>query len=217
MLKVYGHPRSGNYYLMTLLALNYYANEDVSIGEGFVGHWADRTWVPGSEYGKLAGHHGPPRRGFDPANAIYIYRDGRAVIASLYRSQHFMNPEWEEMDFSQFIRTPLDWVFSPGRQSYPECNVIEHWHNHLKMWQDEHIHKAQYERAVYDAKAVLDSIADKFGLPTREVYELPDRLVGWYPSGGKVIDWQSLWNEKDTDYFFDIVGDDFWGVEKELR
>lgn len=217
MLKVYGHPRSGNYYMMALLALNYYADEDLSTEGGDIGHWADRVWVQESEYGKLAGHHGPPRRGFDPENAIYIYRDGRAVVASLYRSRHFKNPEWEEMDFGEFIRVPLDWQFSPGHQSYPECNVIEHWHNHLEMWRDEQIHKVQYEQAVYDPKSILDSIAGQFGLAARADYELPDRLVGWYPSGGKLIDWQSLWNERDMDYFFDIVDDGFWGIEKELR
>lgn len=212
MLKVYGHPRSGNNYIMALLALNYYVGEDVSGSGGYIGHWTKRTWMPEIEYGKLAGHHKSPIWGYDPTNSIYVYRDGRAVSASLYRTQQFVNSEWEGMAFDDFIRKELDWQFSPGRHIYPNCNIIEHWRDHLVGWQGRRIHKIQYELAVLDPKQVLDSISDRFGLPTKERYDVPDQLVGWFPSGGMLTGWRELWNEEDTAYFFEVVEKDFWGV-----
>lgn len=212
MLKVYGHPRSGNNYIMALLALNFYPDKDVSTGGGYIGHWAKRVWIHKIEFGKLAGHHRSPAWGYDPTNSIYVYRDGRAVIASLYRTQQFVNPEWEGMEFSDFIRRELDWQHSPGRRIYPGHNIIEHWLDHLEGWEKVRIHKVQYERAVCDAGKVLELIAHRFGLPAREKYEVPSRLVGWFPSGGMLTGWRELWNEEDTAYFFGVVGEDFWGV-----
>jgi hypothetical protein len=219
-LQVYGFPRSGNHYLIELLALNFYRGIDLQGTDGEVGHWADRQRVKGSRYGKLAGHHGPPedesgRATFDPTTAVYIYRDGRAVAASLYKSPHFKNPQWQGQSFSEFIRKPLDWAWSPGARANRGLNVIEHWREHLDLWRScWWVYKVQYELAVEDPAGTLDSIAARFDLGPRTSYNLPElgELVGWFPSGGVLTGWRSLWSADDLDYFWSIVKPDFYGV-----
>jgi hypothetical protein len=214
-LKVYGFPRSGNHFLMALLAANFYQKEHLATPGGQVGHWADRATVPNSEHGQLAGHHFPPRD-YDPRTALYIYRDGRAAAASLWRSPHFVNPAWKAqgMTFSEFIRTPLDWSWSPGMRWKNQHTVIGHWWYHLELWrQAPALYKVQYEWLCADPGAVLDMIASRTDdLTIVPQAAVPGNLVGWFPSGGTLDGWRELWSAEDTAYFFEIVPREFYGV-----
>jgi hypothetical protein len=218
-LQVYGFPRSGNHYIMELIGENFYAGADLKGEDGEVGHWADRQLVKGAKYGKLAGHHGPPDK-FDPATAVYVFRDGRAVAASLYKSPHFMHPQWRGLTFSEFIRKPLDWSWSPGGLRHPERprqTVVEHWKEHLSLWGSLsywHVFKECYEAAVLDPAGTLDGIAMRFGFTPRLDYRVAgqDNLVGWFPSGGLLTGWRDLWTDDDLEYFWSVVPRDFFGV-----
>jgi hypothetical protein len=132
MIRVHGFVRSGNHLLMTLIGQNFYPGTDLTSPAGAIGHWSDRAQVPPVEFGQLAGHHGPPSWGLERP-AVYVYRDGRAVAASLYRSPHFKNPA-NDVTFSEFIRQPLDWQWTVGNRAENPSNVIDHWREHLSIW-----------------------------------------------------------------------------------
>jgi hypothetical protein len=211
-LKVYGFPRSGNHLLMELLGRNFYNGADLSSQGGEVGHWADRAKVSGPQFGVLAGHHGPPEN-YDPRNSVYVYRDGRAVAASLYRSPHFKHPEWTGLAFGEFIRRPLDWAWSPGAYANRGKTIIEHWLEHLQLWERAPaIYKVQYEWMCEDAGGVLDMIASRIGLPLVRELDTPDTLVGWFPSGGARDGWRDLWGYDELEHWWSVVPKGFYGV-----
>ncbi len=210
-LKVYGFPRSGSHYLMALLAKNYYKNADLSTGPGGVGHWADRVQVVGSEHGKLAGHHGPPSWGYAPDKSIYIWRNGRAVAASVFRSPHFINPARKYLDFEEFIQYTIDWRWSPGNSSPGTTKtIIEHWVEHLQLWRKTKAFLVNYEDAVQHPRALLCRIANQFDLPI-VLGEDCKEDVGWFPSGGRLDGWREIWTDECEDYYSEVVPVGFYG------
>ena len=121
MISVYSFPRSGSNYLQALLAANLYSALDLSV-QGEWGHWSERKPIV-TPHGRLFGSHGLPWNITPPAGltareskgeAVYIYRDGRAVALSVYRSAGFTNPSWAGISFSDFLRRKLDWTLSPA-------------------------------------------------------------------------------------------------------
>ena len=95
-IKIYSHPRSGTHFLETFLAKNFYKNEDLSSnGAIHYGHWSNKILLEeGEPYHKLFGSHFFPRDSKIDKKNIYIYRDGRAVIASIWNS-NFYNKNWK--------------------------------------------------------------------------------------------------------------------------
>lgn len=211
-IRVYGFPRSGAHYLMSLLALNFYAGEQLTTPAGQVGHWANRAEVPAVEYGKLAGHHGPPDWGYDPAHSVYVYRDGRAVAASLWRSPHFVKPHQNGLSFGAWLRMPLDWRWSPGYRDDNDCNVIEHWREHLELWWSAPVLKLRYENIVRYPAHYLEILAYRFKLGRPAEWTLVERSQGWFPSGGRLTGWKKLWSEVDQAWFLERLTPGFYGV-----
>lgn len=211
LVSVYGFPRSGNHLVMSLLADNFYPGVDLTSGGGGVGHWNDRVEVPPVPNGKLAGHHGPPQWGVSQP-AIYVFRDGRAVAASLWRSPHFKHTRWHAGSFTDFIHAPLDWAFSPGRYAEPGQNIIEHWAQHLQMWCGQGVLRVRYEELCANPTHWLEMFAYRFNLASPKEWRIPDKLVGHFPSGGARDGWQELWSEEDTAWFFQQVPHGFYGV-----
>jgi len=214
LVKVYGFPRSGNHLVMTLLAQNFYGRNLDTPG-GMVGHWADRVPVPPVKYGQLSGHHGPPDWGVEHP-AIYVYRDGRAVAASLWRSPHFKHPRWKRGAFTDFLHASLDWAYTPGQRAWPGQNVIEHWVSHLQSWVGQDALWVQYEALCANPQHFLEMFQYRFDLPRPDKWTIPHNLVGHFPSGGAHNDsWRDLWSEEDERWFFDIVPTGFCGIAQE--
>lgn len=211
LVKIYGFPRSGAHFTMALLARNFYPDANLATPGGQVGHWAHRATVPESEHGKLAGHHGPPQWGYDTTHSIYIYRDGRAVAASLWRSPHFKNPDWADMTLGEFVRRPLDWQYSPGYRAWASANVIEHWRDHLAEWAKSKVLRVRYEDLVQHPEHFLEMFQYRFGLQRPDQWTVQRELVGWFPSGGALDGWRVLWSEEDTDWFYAIIPRGFYG------
>lgn len=206
MIKVYSHPRSGTNYLAALIATNLYPKHNLTTKAGYVGHWADRAKVEGNPHGKLFGGHGLPRRykALKPQDC-YIYRDGRDVALSLWNSEHFINPDWtKRMTFSEFIRTPLDWVSSPGDKANPGLTIFQHWKRHLNMWSGAGVMLICYEELCQDAEPILRDIAQVSGI-MRFRYKQINESVGWFPS--KPGGWRKHFNIDDFEYFMRIAGD----------
>jgi len=212
LLKVYGHPRSGNHLLMDLLARNFYIGVSLRTGPGSVGHWADRVHNQYSKHGRLSGGHGLPQSGYDQQNAIYVYRDGRAVALSIYQSPHFMNPKLKQAGFSSFLRAKLDWYLTPGRPSSPGMNIAQHWMHHLSAWQEVQACSVRYEDLVLDPIKELLRIAEHFDLDPPTKWQLTGRDVGWFPSGNKLDGWVKHFNKQDNEYFLSHIPEGFYGI-----
>lgn len=216
MIKVYGFPRSGNHYLMELIGRNFYADQDLTSPAGKVGHWSDRQTVGPVEFGQLAGHHGPPDWGYEQGRSIYLYRDGRAVLASLFNSPHFKHAYWP-MTFSEYIRAPLDWKWSVGHHAQPTQTPVEHWKEHLDAWyKPEHLLLfVRYENLVRFTPYTLGMIQYRYRLEHRAKWDIPQKLVGHFPSGGALDGWREMWNKEDTAYFFETVPRNYYGVYRD--
>jgi len=58
----------------------------------------------------------------------------------------------------------------------------------------------------------LHLIAGAFDLPAPDEWQLPDQLVGHFPSGGARGGWRELWSDEDEAWFLTQVPSEFWGV-----
>ena len=226
MIKVYGFPRSGNHLLMELIGRNFYPGQDLTSPAGEVGHWSDRAQVGPVEFGKLAGHHGPPSWGYEPGQSVYVYRDGRAVAASLYRSPHFRSKQTDGLTFSEWLRAPLDWSWSVGRRGgigrrgSNGKNVIEHWVEHLTAWDKidnlywplRFCNYAKMAKNPHGTVYGLQAVVFELVAVNDEEYIIPDQPVGHFPSGGRLDGWRELWSDDDEAWFRGIVPDGFYGV-----
>lgn len=213
MIRVFSHPRSGTNYLAALIKENFYPDMDLkkSTQPGVVGHWNNRATVKPSAYGRLFGGHGNPQRYKLLPQDIYIYRDGRDVALSVWRSKHFMNKDWEGITFSEFIRRPLDWIHSPGDKYNNTMTIFEHWKYHLSAWETASVCSVRYENLLSNQENVIRKIAWRFGIVLDE-YKPIKSLVGWFPNSGVSMGWKDVMSKDDIAYFFSVVGKSFYGV-----
>lgn len=220
VIKIYSHIRSGTHYLGHLLGLNFYKGLDLSTNPGYWGHWADRQFGGGSEVGRLFGHHMGPPPGEGPG--VYLVRDGRDVAVSLWRTRHFLRPDMHRMPFNQFLRTPLDWAWSPsvplGR--YKSRTVIDNWYEHVTTWaeyveKNSNILMLSYRFVTRSPIPALYLLKKRFGLEWEDIDFTPvHRLVGISPNRGQCGGWRSLFFPDDLDYFYTIVPSKFRWLEE---
>ena len=220
LIRVYGHPRAGNNLVCAFLAINFYPSENF-VTFGRVGHWRNRVLNQRNEYGKLAGthlfHHDVKNKVVHPC--IYVYRDGRAVALSLWRTKHFQPPEWEELTFSEFLRKPLDWGGSPGNPKGFEQPIAAHWRFHLQSWQnapefvdgEPAVLKVRFENLVLHPDKVRKRIAKWSGLKPVRGLKLVTEKVGWFPHEGKIDTWREYFADGDLEYFYKLAPRPFWG------
>lgn len=205
ILKVCSHPRSGTNFLEALMQENFYHHQDLSVVGGW-GHWSNpQRFKNPVLHGKLFGSHSYPS--YHGAPIIYIYRDGRAVALSVWKSQGFLNKEMKEMDFSTYLRTNIDWFCSPARKANPGQNIIQHWYNHVITWHNtpSNILKIKYENLVLNPELVLNKIADFYGLKYCTKFKNIDKMVGPSPNAGKIFAWKEHFTDEDLEYFYSFV------------
>lgn len=204
LIKVYSFPRSGTNFLMKSLQSNFFPNIDLS-SSGQSGHWTNRQFIK-NEYGQLFGSHTnyiPPVS----QKSIYIYRDVRDVVLSIWKSYNFINPkDHKNLTFKQFIHYKLDWVNTPGQKSLPTLNSIEQWNKHTQHWEvnkHENILFIRYEDLVLNFSETLDTIR-KFAKLSSAQYSKPE-LVGLSPNKGKVQEWKNYFDDDDLKYLNTII------------
>lgn len=215
-IKIYSHPRSGTHFLEAFLAKNFYKNEDLSSnGAIHYGHWANRTLLEeGEPYHKLFGSHFFPNSLKVSDKAIYIYRDGRAVIASLWRTG-FYNKSWEGITFSEFLRKDLDWIGGPGQKANLKMNIIQHWFNHIESWEkySDKILFLRFEDLKNNPEKAYLEICKKYFYILYIKYKLfgfknldpINNKVGLKPNSAKINSWENLYNDDDLKFFYSQI------------
>lgn len=237
LIKVWGHPRSGNGLMMEYMARAFYPVEDLATRPGRAGHWADRRPSVMHRLGKLAGGHafsplrvvrdGGPVRFSGPAwaieglpGAVYVYRDGRDVMASLWRTKAFMHPKARKLSFSEWLRRPLDWLESPAHRAIPTLYAPAHWRIHVDGWAETAgAFRVRYEDMVRCPEFPIRAIwawADSLILHD---FEPVEGLVGTFPNEGRIGAWRDVFSDDDLAFFGRFVPTDHWalfeGDEKE--
>ncbi|MFH1457250.1 MAG: sulfotransferase domain-containing protein [Patescibacteria group bacterium] len=96
---------------------------------------------------------------FFEAKKIYVYRDGRDVMASLYNYFNTFDEDTQKKTFKQFLRST-----SSTEQFINDVNHIEFWKLHIKSWMninDKNIMFISYENLLNDYEETLKKI-EKF-------------------------------------------------------
>lgn len=217
---VYSHPRSGTHFLEAFIAENFFRKIDLSIKPITWGHWSNlKVKLEGNPYGLLFGGHNIPNQYiFSTVPMLYIYRDGRAVASSIWQTDNFLNEKIKQkLNFSQFLRYKLDWLYAPEKKADGEYNVAQHWYHHVDQW---HLYQKKnpnlliirYEELKQQPETVYQRIKkhfypvrgwiDKnFSLIHAENLTKIENLIGIYPNQGKIDAWKQFFSDADNDYF----------------
>jgi bile-salt sulfotransferase len=215
-IKIYSHPRSGTHFLEAFLAENFYKGDDLSSnGPIHYGHWSNKILLEkGEPYQKLFGSHLFPKQNKPANKMIYIYRDGRAVIASLWNSK-FYNKEWEGISFSEFLRKDIDWYGGPGQKSEPKMNIVQHWHAHTHSWlnySSPNLLIIKYEDLKNYPERTYSLISKKFHpflyytrfLMNRKINPI-SKKVGLAPNAATIDSWKKLFSQEDLNFFYSQI------------
>lgn len=216
LIKVYSHPRSGTHFLEAFLAKNFYRRRDLFVRDVTWGHWTNRLKKEdGNEYGLLFGNHNFPGDWINNVKhpMIYIYRDGRDVAYSIWKTPNFIHPKHQNISFSDFLRTKIDWEGTPAKKSLPKENIIQHWERHVTEW-----HKAEaknllivnYEELKNNPQKIFETILKKF-FPLRylfyKFYLYKPKIdpiknpVGLKPNKAKSNEWKNVYDHADNKFF----------------
>lgn len=218
MIKVYSHPRSGTHFLMKFLKENYYKEKDLGIPTYVYGHYNNRlTKKGGDEYSKLFGSHNLYPNKLNICNpSIYIYRDGREVALSIYKSK-FYNKNWGDLAFKEFLYKKIDWIHSPGGiEKNPNRNILEHWCLHIKNWlnyKNDKLLFIKYKDLIEEPKKIIDLISNKFNLKKIEKAIYIGK-TGLNPNNGKINSYIDYFDEDDNKYYYDLMVE--FGIKEKI-
>lgn len=213
LIRVYSHPRSGTGLLMEYVARCFYAGVPLEISGGQAGHWADRRPAQMQHIARLFGSHLFPGKQTPVGPAVYIARDGRDVMASLWNAKMMLSPADRGLPFSDWLARPLDWIGSPGhRAGLVKLSPAEHWAQHVDAWiKVPGVHVVRYEDLVQRPGGVMLGIAARFGITSWE-FERIGQLVGTAPNRGIIGGWRSVFSSKDELLFHRYVDRDHWAL-----
>jgi hypothetical protein len=214
MIKIYSHPRSGTHFLEAFIAENFYEGKNLSSnGPIFYGHWSDKKLLEeGEPHHQLFGSHFFPNelklKNSEPK--IYIYRDVRAVIASVYNSKYYNIKEFPGLSFSEFLRMDIDWYGGLGRKKSTNLNIVQHWDKHVNEWlqlKDQNLLIIRYEKLKLEPEKAYDMIARKYfkskrllNTITRKKIKKINHKVGLNPNEATIDAWKNLFSEKDLEF-----------------
>ncbi len=222
VVRVCSHVRSGTHFLLSLLYENYYKERrDLAHRAEQLGHWDNPgthdALFTGTDSNRFVAWHGlfgghrflPPP---DTGGTIYVFRDGRDVAASVYRTPHFRGRADGALSFSRFLRKPIDWFEAPDQRAEPEMTLAEHWYRSVSAWLASGAFRVRYEELVADPEGALRRIEAAFGLRPPARRYTGERPVGLAPGAGGAGGWPRLFEPRDLDFFFSVVPRPFEGL-----
>jgi hypothetical protein len=206
--------------LEAFLARNFYPDRDLQVDSVIWGHWSNMKYRRhGNPYGRLYGGHRFATRKHRNSRRpmIYIYRDGRAVAYSVWKSDNFLHKDLAGISFSDFLRVQLDWRGSPRfkpEAKHPAYTIAEHWYHHVHSWvtwRRRHYLVVRYEDLKRTPEAVYREIRKTF-FPIRHLWEglFPHRRrdvdpvadrVGISPNRATIDAWKEAFTEADERFF----------------
>ena len=207
-MRLYSHPRSGTNYLRALMEEAFTGKRTTDTVP--TGHWSDRRMHQAPARYFRGGHQFYSEHLQGPR--IYLYRDGRDVALSMWRTKSFQAAEHRGLSFSEYLRLPLDWYETPGKRSAKGLTIVEHWRAQLDSWQGREALYVRYADLLADPAGQLERIAR---YTDRPLVCVPAEIEGQGPdpSGDyRAEKWREAFTEDDLTYFFALVPDDYWGL-----
>jgi len=195
---------------MELIAINFYASENLEKDKRMFGHWSRlKELSTPIKNAQLFGSHSfaLKRHRYLPIKKIYIYRDGRDVAFSMWNSE-FFDEKWGDISFQDYLRKNLDWFSTPTFKSDYNKTILEHWHNHVSSWlvtPDRFVLKLRYEEVVQDQKRAVQQIASFLNVDLPADIKIVEKLVGLSPNQGMVHKWKNHLDKEDYDYINKLV------------
>jgi len=186
LIYVFGHPRSGNNFLMAILALNFYnginlETTEYTSGSNFVTD--DGKIQHHNKWGKIfGGHHFRKPPHYRNADCIYIKRTPMDVVYSFWRRKQMLPKGIKGISFKDFLSHKMKYKHSHN-PNVP-IRIIDNVISHQKSWNRPRIYTVSYEDLCCDPVTTIKKIARHFKL----IYEPPIKLltekVGWNPRKG---------------------------------
>lgn len=85
---------------------------------------------------------------------VYVYRDGREALCSLYTGRFGMFENTEDMSFSEFLR--MDWE---------GMNMAAWWASHVEQWLSvDHVAPVQFKEIIQTPQQVIERLTSTFNL-----------------------------------------------------
>ena len=198
---VFSFPRSGTHFMMALLKRHFFPDVDLSLDNVAGGHWGNPVFLPKTDYGQLFGGHGAD--GDPPYPSIYLFRDGRDVAVSLWRTKSLQHPSWRGLSFSEFLRKPLDWAGTPGIKGEGVC-VAQAWRDHLIQWGFKDAVHVRYEDLIRSPVVMLSRLGVSLGIKSWEYKPVREKM-GIEPHEGIAGGWREVFSKEDMEFFHTIV------------
>jgi len=115
------------------------------------------------------------------SDVVYVYRDGRDVMVSLYYYMRHYDPGMRGVSFSDFIRMKSQFDTIPASEH--RLNRVEYWKFHVGGWlKQSAISGVSYEDLHADYEAVVKALGTCLGRETVADIK-PVDLHSRYPSG----------------------------------
>ena len=211
LLKVYSHPRSGTHFLEAFLAENFYEDKDLFIANVNWGHWSNRLVnSKGNPFGKLFGNHYFADKNNNNEPKIYIVRDGRAVAYSVWKTPNFLHKNISDLNFREFLKTPIDWYGTPSTKTVAKFTIMEHWAQHVESWYklaklNNNVLIIKYEDLVTEPYVQYVNIHNKFFKKTQfrrpNEINIIERPVGLLPNKAKIDSWESMFDQDGLEFY----------------
>lgn len=199
-IQVYSHSRSGTNWLLATLFKSFrfpqldgeYTTEQVEPGR--------HVWQP------LHGSHLLPRHHWVPANYLYIWRDGRDVMVSLWNWKSSQLPSIQDLSFSEFLRLQ-DGTAYKNFGVRPDVGPLEHWLEHVTAWLSTNVFAISYDDLHERPEETLATIEGYYGLERRSDVELEmeSAIVGYNPGKGRSGTWREVFSDEDLEYYHSVV------------
>lgn len=200
-ITVYTFPRSGTHWFCSLVQRRFYVRQSwdhamqPSDGVPFLGLAGDDRcqWDP-----LFGGHWYDPGTASNLRRAVYLVRDGRDALVSLWE---LARRQGQDISLSDFIRAPV--AINEINGSPPSLSRAELWHWSTARWMAAGVPVVRYEDLIENPTKELDRIAAEFGLlDDADPQDIdPQRPVGYNPGPARPGRWRELWGADDLEYF----------------
>jgi hypothetical protein len=175
---------------------------------------------------------------FDRSQIIYVYRDGRDVMVSLYYylMKHAQKPQTYGYNFPNFLRME---IYPDSARDHDKISRVRYWQKHVTGWLEHpNVLPVSYESLYNNYEETLQTIGDYLqlqrGVPrsapiTSGKRSLVQRLIGRLQQAVAVKDvaevvvpplpqasigaWETHYRDEDLRYFLEHAG----GTMRKLR
>ena len=226
---VASHRRSGTHLTLDSLVVNFdyfqegFENFDVDVSSKQSRLY--KTHLDGAEATTMLSKN---------AKVVYVVRDGRDVMVSLYNYSKSLDANIKQMSFSDFLRSPNSYSHSPETDG---LNRLEYWNYHVQSWlsQEQFPTKfVSFDGWKHAFENTVSELATYLELPPKEkpqsmvmtsgqgLAKKIMRRIGLSKTtaiqfrGGRSEQWKEVFDEPSLDYFRETSADTYQALVEKI-